>query len=216
MQVDVAAPSAHGVAPAAECGRGHMGVVPRLGDPAGMSENRPTTSPTERRTNLSPVTHSATQLTDADYDAVSRDLEALRNRHRLEVERRLRDARDFGSPADDDDVLAVFEDIAVQEARIAQVEALLRSASIIDGHAVDGRAGLGSTVRVVDEHGRTADYTLVGRHNAASGPGQVSSASPVGTALLGTRTGDVVDVVLPSGRRRSLEVLAVELPALAA
>lgn len=213
----VGAQTTDGVAPASECGCGHMGIAPRLRDGAGMTETRVITSPTERRTNVAAVVHAGTQLTGADYDAVVRELDALRSRHRAELEQRLRDARAFGSPADDDDRLAVFEDIAFEEARIAQLEGLLRSASVVDGRvAFDGRAGLGCTVRVSAQDGRTTDYVLVGRRHATSGPQDVSSASPVGMALLGTRVGDVVDVELPNGRRRSLEVLAVEMPALAA
>ena len=155
----------------------------------------------------------ATQLTDADYDALVRELDALRCRHRVELERRLRDARAFGSPADDDDVLAVFEDIAVEEARIARLEALLRSASIVETEqSFDGRARLGCTVRVAGRDTALTDYVLVGRRLPSGGPGQVSSASPVGMALLGARAGDVVEVVLPDGRRRSLDVVAVETP----
>ena len=194
-----------------------MGVTSRLRDGAGVTENRALTSPTERRAKLAPVAHPGTQLTGADYEAVVRELDALRSRHRVELERRLRDARALGSPADDDDVLAVFEDIAVERARIAQLEALLRSASIVDDRAAfDGRVGLGCMVRVSAQDGPTTDYVIVGRRHAMFGPQDVSSASPVGMALLGTRGGDVVDVMLPNGRPRSLEVLAVEMPALAA
>jgi transcription elongation factor GreA len=151
------------------------------------------------------------ELTDADYDAMARELEARRSRHRHEREQRLRDARDFGSPADDDDVLAAFEELAVEEARIARLEALLRSASIVGAEApFDGRAGLGCTVRIAARDGATTDYVLVGRRASGAGPQHVSSASPVGMALLGSRTGDVVEVVLPDGRRRSLEIIAVE------
>lgn len=178
----------------------------RLDHRGGMTENG-AINPRPEPSRAAP----ATQLTGADYDAVVRELDALRSRHRVELERRLRDARAFGSPGDDDDVLAVLEDIAVEEARIAQLEALLRSASIVDGSAAfDGRAGLGCTVRVAEQNGRTTEYLLVGRRHAGSDPSEVSSASPVGMALLGARAGDVVDVVLPNGRRRSLEIVAVE------
>lgn len=152
-----------------------------------------------------------TQLTAQDYDALSRELEALRSRHRVELEQHLRDARASGSPADDDDVLNVLEEAAIAEARIARLEALMQSASVVDGRPdVDGGAGLGSTLRVAQPDGRMTEYVLVGRRHAGSGPREVSSASPVGMALLGTRAGDVVHVVLPNGRRRSFRVIAVE------
>jgi transcription elongation factor GreA len=181
-----------------------------------MTENRAIDSPAGRVQSPAAV-HPATQLTGADYDALTRELEALRSRHRVELEQHLRDARASGSPADDDDMLAVLEEAAITEARIARLQALLQSASIVDGSgAFDGRARLGCAVRVAAQDGRTRDYVLVGRQHAGSGRHEVSSASPVGMALLGARAGDVVEVVLPNGRRRSLEVLAVEMTALAA
>jgi transcription elongation factor GreA len=149
------------------------------------------------------------QLTPADYAEVMRELDELRGRHRAELAQRLRDARDFGSPGDDDDRLAAFEDAAVDEARIAQLEQLARRATVVAVGAVDGAAGLGSTVRVADEAGETMEFALVGRRAADSAPREVSLASPVGKALVGVRAGDVARVALPSGRVRLLRVLDV-------
>jgi transcription elongation factor GreA len=114
-----------------------------------------------------------------------------------------------GSPADNDEVLTVFEEIAVDESRITQLEDLARSAVVIvDDPAHDGAAGPGCTVAVrVD--GRTRTYRLVGRRSAGADPHDVSLASPVGAALTGARAGDTVEVPLPNGRTRVLEVLAV-------
>jgi transcription elongation factor GreA len=150
------------------------------------------------------------QLSAADYAELMRELDELRSRHRGELAQRLRDARDFGSAGDDDDRLAVFEDAAVDEARIAQLEQLARSASVVAvGDDANGVAGLGSTVRVADEAGETMEFELVGRRAADSTPREVSLASPVGKALIGVRPGDVARVALPSGRTRMLRVLDV-------
>ncbi|MGH2970509.1 MAG: GreA/GreB family elongation factor [Solirubrobacteraceae bacterium] len=149
-------------------------------------------------------------LSPADYAELMRELDELRSRHRGELAQRLRDARDFGSPGDDDDRLAVFEDAAVDEARIAQLEQLARSASVVAiGAGTDGVAGLGSIVRVADEAGETMEFELVGRRAADSSRREVSLASPVGKALIGVRPGDVARVALPSGRARMLRVLEV-------
>ncbi len=70
------------------------------------------------------------------------------------------------------------------------------------------QAGLGSTVLVQNEEG-TERYTLVGPAEADPRFGRLSLESPVGRALLGRRSGEVVEVETPAGRRR-LEILAVE------
>ena len=149
-------------------------------------------------------------LSPADYAELMRELDELRSRHRGELAQRLRDARAFGSSGDDDDRLAIFEDAAVDEARISQLEQLARSASVVaTGVDTGGVAGLGSTVRVADEAGKTMVFELVGRRAADSTRREVSLGSPVGKALIGARPGDVARVALPSGRRRMLRVLEV-------
>lgn len=159
-----------------------------------------------------PVSHPGLRLTQADFDALMRELDELRRKHRIELGRRLRDARDFGSPADNDDVLTVFEDIAIAESKIAQLEAVVRSAVVVsDDRVFDGAAGLGCVVQVTDGN-RTSTYLLVGRRASDAERHVVSLASPVGKALTGARVGDVVHVTLPDGRRRRLEVLGVSPP----
>jgi transcription elongation factor GreA len=141
--------------------------------------SRPSEVPLLSTAAMPPPPATGVQLSPADYAELMRELDELRSRHRGELARRLREARDFGSPGDDDDRLAVFEDAAVDEARIAQLEHLARTASVVAvGDDADGAAGLGSTVRVADEAGETMEFALVGRRAADSAPREVSLASP--------------------------------------
>jgi transcription elongation factor GreA len=149
-------------------------------------------------------------MSSAEYAVLRRELESLRASHRSELARRLHDVRAHGTTSDDDDRLAVLEDAAIDRARIAQLEDLVQCATVLHDDAVsDGAAGLGSTVEVADEAGRTTRYQLIGRRTSESPAHKVSLGSPVGKALAGARTGDVVHVRLPNGRDRSLTVLDV-------
>jgi transcription elongation factor GreA len=150
-------------------------------------------------------------LTQTDFDALVRELEELRREHRIELERRLRDARDFGSPADNDDVLTVFEEIAIDRSKIAQLEDAVASAVIVADGAFDGAAGPGCVVEVAEGR-RRQSYHLVGRRTSAADRHVVSTASPVGQALVGSRAGDVAHATLPDGRIRRLEVIGVSAP----
>jgi transcription elongation factor GreA len=149
-------------------------------------------------------------MSSAEYAALIRELESLRASHRSELAQQLHDVRAHGTTSDDDDRLAVLEEAAIDRARIAQLEDLVRCATVLDGDAVfDGAAGLGSTVEVADEAGRTRKYRLIGRRTSESSAHEVSLGSPVGKALVGARAGDVAHVSLPHGRARSLTVLDV-------
>lgn len=171
-------------------------------DPIGMPD-----SPDLDDSSLAPA---GVVMSADEYAVLTRELETLRDKHRGEMAQRLREVRTHGTTSDNDDLLAVLEETALDRARIAQLEDLVRYASVLDGDAgFDGAAGLGSIVRVSDPAGRTTEYRLIGRRTPDSRPDEVSLGSPVGKALAGARTGDVVSVELPNGRDRSLTVLAV-------
>jgi transcription elongation factor GreA len=150
------------------------------------------------------------QLTETEYADLVTELDTLRASHRAELAERLRNARDFGPAAENDDLHAVLEDAAIDRARIAQLEDALRFASIVEqSDAVDGTAGLGSSVLVEDELGATTRYALIGRRGSRSARHEVTPGSPVGRALTGARSGDTVDVELPSGRVLQVRVVEV-------
>jgi len=147
-------------------------------------------------------------LTRGEFNELATELQELRSTHQAELADRLRDARDHGSPGDNEDVLAVHEEVSVSAARIVRLEKLLRSAPIVDPE-FDGCVSLGCTVRVAGDRGRTTDYVLIGRRAEDSARHEVSWESPVGRALLGARPGQLVHVELPHGRDRSLRILDV-------
>lgn len=147
-------------------------------------------------------------VTRAEFDALVKELHELRSTDQRELADRLRAARASGSPGDNEDVLAVHEEVSVTAARIARLEELLRSAPIVD-REFDGRVSLGCTVRVAIAAGEAAQYTLVGRRSEASRRHEVTPGSPVGKALLGARPGHRVRIELPRGRERALRVLEV-------
>jgi len=184
-----------------------------------MTDPRVTSPGAERHSAVLPVSQSNAPpsaglvLSTTDHAELMRELETLRRRHRGELSQRLRDARDFGSPGDDDDRLAIREEVAFAQARIAQLEHLARVATVVAvEEEADGPTGLGSIVKVSDETGATNEFELVGRRTADSRPGDVSAASPVGKALTGVRAGDLARVALPNGEIRVLTVIDVVPP----
>src|SRR6478609_396266 len=88
---------------------------------------------------------------------------------------------------------ALLEEATVTQVRIAHLERLLASATVVDATlGVDGVAGLGSFVRVRDQAGRETDYELVGRKGTDATTAKVTLSSPVGKALAGARAGETV------------------------
>ena len=132
-------------------------------------------------------------LSPADLSEAMHELDSLRSAHRLELAARLREARAYGTAIDDDDHLAVLEDVAVERIKIAQLERLIASATVVDVDAADDDvAGLGWSCASGSPGPR--NRIRVGRAPGHDGSrAQVTPASPVGEALMGARSGDVVE-----------------------
>lgn len=149
-----------------------------------------------------------TMISAEGYDARCRELETLRTQERRRLAELLAEAREDGDLADNPALQDLFDEHEQLERRITTLEAHLGAAEIV-APATDGRAGIGSLVRVRDHgHGGTVEYELVGPLESDPATGRVSIAAPVGQALVGQRAGDRVEVSAPSGRLR-LEVLDV-------
>jgi transcription elongation factor GreA len=150
-------------------------------------------------------------ITAGGYEELRVQLEALRSHRGPELSERLRDARQDGHLADNPPLFDLLEEKAQLDRRIAVLEAQLAAAQIA-APATDGRAGVGSRVRVRDlEVGNIVEYELVGAIEPKVGNGRVSVAAPVGRALVGQRVGARLNVATPGGTL-PLEVLGV-LPA---
>jgi transcription elongation factor GreA len=152
-------------------------------------------------------------VTAVAHAALEADLERLKVEKDREIPERLRNAREHGGGSNNDDYLAILEDEAIVDARIARLEETLARAEVIDPDVSDETVTIGATVTVRDTRSAApVDYVVASAH-VDTGPGHVSAASPVGQALLGRRIGDRVAVALPRGRTRQLEIVAIAQPA---
>lgn len=147
-------------------------------------------------------------ITAEGYDRLAAELERLRGAGRAELLERVRDARVGG---DDADAVAVYDALNEQaqlERRIAALEELLAAARIAPP-ALDGRAAIGSRVTLRDlDRGDELHVHLVAGVEADPAVGRISLDAPVGRAIVGRGTGDVVAVEAPRGILM-YEVLAV-------
>ena len=147
-------------------------------------------------------------ITATGYEDLRAELETLRGDIGPELSERLRDARQDVHLADNPRLFDLLEEQARFDHRIARLEAQLAAAQIA-APATDGRAGIGSRVRVRDlEVGNIVEYELVGAIEPQVGDGRVSVAAPVGRALVGQRVGARLNVATPGGTV-PLEVLGV-------
>jgi transcription elongation factor GreA len=144
-----------------------------------------------------------TLLTPDGLRKLEEELEFLKTVKRKEVAERIKQAKEFGDLAENSEYEDAKNEQAFMEGRILTVEAMLRSAKVIDNHDVRSDVvTVGATVRLEDEAGEELTYTIVGSPEADPIHDRISNESPVGNALLGKRKGQTVTVKAPGGTIR--------------
>ena len=128
------------------------------------------------------------------------ELEELETEGRARIAADIKTARGWGDLSENAEYHAAKNAQAHLETQIQRLRERLLSAQVVEETAGDV-VGLGSTVEVTDEKGRSSTYRLVSTHEADPTSGLVSVDSPVGKALLGKRKGQRAVVQVPQGAR---------------
>ena len=143
-------------------------------------------------------------LTDEGLKAYEEELEQLKTVKRKEIAEKIKVALSFGDLSENSEYDEAKNDQAILEARIAQIEEILKNATIIDESELNNELiHIGSVVKLRDcEFGEEVEYQIIGSNEANPFEGKLSDESPVGAALLGHRVGDTVEVDTPDGMIR--------------
>jgi transcription elongation factor GreA len=141
------------------------------------------------------------------------ELEYLQGDKRREVAERIKEAREFGDIAENAEYDDAKNEQAMLEAKIAQLEDKLRTASVVDTSDLSSDVvRVGSIVHVKDEKsGKSVKYTIVGSAEANVAESKLSNESPVGKALLGHKRNDVISVPVPRGPARKLKITKIDV-----
>ena len=140
-------------------------------------------------------------LTKKGYDERVARLEELKVVRRKEVAQKLKEAREQGDLSENAEYDAAKDEQRDIEARIEELEAILKNAEVVVEDEVDfDKINIGCTVKVFDiTFDEEMEFKLVGSTEANSLEGKISNESPVGHALIGKKINDVVDVETQAG-----------------
>lgn len=144
-------------------------------------------------TTKSTVTSKSVYLTSEGLIEAKNELDYLKNKKRLEVAERIQNAREDGGVSENSEYDAAIEEQSMVEAKISELEAVIHAAKIIKGETKSDIVTIGSTVKV-DMGGQIDEFTIVGRVEANPSKKKISNESPVGSALIGSKQGEVVDI----------------------
>lgn len=133
------------------------------------------------------------------YDGLKKledELQELKVVRRKEVAQKIKEAREQGDLSENAEYDAAKDEQRDIEARIEEIEKILKNAEVADDDADNkGAANIGSVVTVLDmEFDEEIEFKLVGSTEAKSLENKISNESPLGKALIGKQTGDIVEV----------------------
>jgi transcription elongation factor GreA len=155
---------------------------------------------------------STIPLTVRGAQLLKDELHRLKHVERPAVITAISEARAQGDLSENAEYDAAKEKQGFIEGRIAEVEAKLAVAQVIDPATLDAgdRVVFGATVDLEDlESGENVTYQIVGDDEADIKEGKISVSSPIARALIGKSTGDTAEVKAPGGVR-GYEILDVQ------
>ena len=137
-------------------------------------------------------------------------LDHLKDVRRPQASKAIAEARDKGDLSENAEYDAAKEAQGMLELEISKLEETLSNARIIDESKLDtSKALVHSTVKIKNlTNSAVMKYKLVAQSEANLAHGKISVDSPIGKGLLGKKTGDVAEIVIPSGNVK-FEVLEI-------
>lgn len=157
-----------------------------------------------------------TILTAEGLKALEDELQDLKVNKRKEVQQKIKEAREQGDLSENAEYDAAKDEQRDIEARIEEIDNILKNAEVVAEDEGDADSiNIGCTVKIKDlDFDEVLEYKIVGSTESDVLNGKISNESPVGVALIGSKTGDVVEVETPSGEMVKYEVLEFQKSAM--
>ena len=142
-----------------------------------------------------------TLLTFEGLKKLEEEVEYLKTVKRKEIAERIKVAVGFGDLSENSEYDEAKNEQAQIEMRIMELETKLRNVKIIDEDEIETKTvQVGNVVQVLDvEFDEKVEYKIVGSTEADVTENKISNESPIGSALLGKKKNEIVDVETPGG-----------------
>jgi transcription elongation factor GreA len=141
------------------------------------------------------------ELTKAGYEELKAELEKLKTVDRIKIREAIKEARDQGDLSENADYSSAREQQANIEARILEIENILKYAKIMEVNTV--------TVKYIDLN-ITKTFQIVGTIEADPFAGKISKDSPLGKAISGRNVGDKFIIAAENGKEHRVELIELK------
>lgn len=149
-------------------------------------------------------------MTQKNLDDLKNELDYLVKIKRKDIIERIAEARSHGDLSENAEYDAAREEQRSNEGKIAELEYRIKNADVREEETDTTHVHLNSVVTVYDEDMEEEEvYTLTSVTEVDVMNGKISIDSPVGSALMTKKVGDVVTVVCPNGSSYNLKILKI-------
>ncbi len=152
-----------------------------------------------------------TPMTRPGYEKLRDELDRLKRIERPTITKAIAEARAHGDLSENAEYHAAREKQGFIEGRIADLEAKVGAAEVIEPPTSGDRVTFGSTVLLEGEAGKEYRYQIVGSDEAEPPKGRISILAPLARTLIGKSVGDTVTAQLPGGKK-TFEILKANFP----
>jgi transcription elongation factor GreA len=148
-------------------------------------------------------------ITPEGLETVRKELDQLVTVRRPAIVAKIKAARELGDLSENFEYHAAKNEQGFLEARIKELEQIVKNHVLIERAKSSGVVSMGNTVRFREEDESDEAYRIVGPAEADPKAGTVSYESALGKALLGHRVGEEVEVKTPNGAYR-VRIVGIE------
>ena len=151
-------------------------------------------------------------ITSQGIEKLKKELEELKNSKRPKIVEAIAEARGHGDLKENAEYHAAKEEQAKTESRIIEINDLIARANVVDVTILEKNENVifGSTVYLIDlEKNEKKTYKIVGKDEADIAKNYIYFRSPIGKALIGKKSKDLITVTTPSGEK-NFEIVEVK------
>lgn len=150
------------------------------------------------------------RITSERLAEVERELDELIRVRRPYITDKIKTAREFGDLSENFEYHSAKNEQGFIEARIAELQAIVKNVELIESRPSTGRVQELSTVHFTEGDGPEETYRIVGPAEADATAGKISWESAIGKAVMGRAAGDEVEIEMPNGGSYTIRVTRVE------
>ncbi|EKE10909.1 MAG: Transcription elongation factor [uncultured bacterium] len=140
-------------------------------------------------------------VTKEGLKKIQEELENRKTAIRQEIANAIKEAKEQGDLSENAEYSEAKRQQAENEARIAELEFMMKESILVTHDGKSDSAQMGSTV-VVEFNGSKMEFKIVGSNEASPGEMKISNESPLGKGFIGKKKGQEVEVDTPSGKMK--------------